>query len=369
MRIISSSVDLSSSHTLLEKDIKQESTQFWMGRRPQVLSATVSLAENLNREIVNISEQGRNLLKSKLRELAQARKAADEASIQEETVQTDPKIKLVEILLSAMTGKDIKINIVDLKRLQSSDAATGLIAAKVQAAPAQPNGAATGAGMQGWGFRYDYYEAHIEQETTKFSADGSVTTADGRQISFALDLAMTRQYMEENRLRIRAGDALIDPLVINFAAPAASLTAQKYSFDLNVDGVDEQIAFVGRGSGFLTLDVNSDGRVNDGSELFGPKSGNGFSELAKFDADGNNWIDENDAVYGKLRIWTKDEKGQDVFLSLQQAGVGAIYLGNIATSFSLKNDQNQLQGQVQTSGIFLRENGLVGTVQQVDLAV
>ena len=49
-------------------------------------------------------------------------------------------------------------------------------------------------------------------------------------------------------------------------------------------------------------------------------------------------------------------------------GIGAIYLGNVATRFSLTNSKNELQGVVRQSGVYLKENGEVGTVQQVDMA-
>ena len=115
--------------------------------------------------------------------------------------------------------------------------------------------------------------------------------------------------------------------------------------------------------------MNNDGVVNNGSELFGPQSGNGFSELAEYDGDGNGWIDENDDVYDKLRIWTKDENGNDKLLALGQKGIGAIYLGNVNTDFALKNSQNQLQGEISRTGIFLNENGSAGTIQHIDLAL
>lgn len=65
--------------------------------------------------------------------------------------------------------------------------------------------------------------------------------------------------------------------------------------------------------------------------------GSGFKELSVFDEDNNGWIDENDTIYEKLRIWIKDGKGNDQLLALGQKGVRAIYLGNVATDFSLKN--------------------------------
>ena len=75
---------------------------------------------------------------------------------------------------------------------------------------------------------------------------------------------------------------------------------------------------------FLALDKNGDGRMNDGSELFGTASGDGFKDLAAYDEDGNGWIDENDSIYSQLKIWTKDENGKDHLIDLKDADVGAI---------------------------------------------
>ena len=88
-----------------------------------------------------------------------------------------------------------------------------------------------------------------------------------------------------------------------------------------------------------------------------------------YDGDGNRWIDEADEIFSKLKIWTKDSNVQDVLLSLKEAGVRAIYLGYENTKFSLnQSTDNQTNAIIQKTGIFLYENGGVGTMQQVDLA-
>lgn len=117
------------------------------------------------------------------------------------------------------------------------------------------------------------------------------------------------------------------------------------------------------GSGFLTLDKNSDGIVNDGSELFGPNSGDGFQDLKVYDQDNNSWIDENDVVFNKLRIWTKDENGNENFYSLKDLGIGALYLENVSSAFEFN------EGNMAKSSIFLRENGLAGVISEIDLKV
>ena len=211
-----------------------------------------------------------------------------------------------------------------------------------------------------------YYE---ENETTSFSTDGVVKTSDGREISFNVELTMSRSFTQYTSQTIDFGSPrFMDPLVINLDAPAADVKDQKFLFDLDADGHEEAISRLGAGSGFLALDKNGDGQINDGSELFGALNGDGFADLAKYDNDGNGWIDEADEIFDKLLIWSKDANGNDQLVGLGKAGVGAIYLGAQNTQFSMNNAYNEANAMVRQTGMFLYENGGVGTIQQLDLA-
>ncbi len=225
--------------------------------------------------------------------------------------------------------------------------------------------------MDGSGFSL-YSYSYEEREETSFSTKGRVKCADGREIDFNIDLYMSRsfsQYIEERtEFTISPVAALCDPLVINLEDSIARVSDTKIRFDLDADGVTDEVSRLSAGSGYLALDKNGDGRVNDGNELFGTKSGDGFSDLAAFDADGNGWIDEADPVFDKLKIWITDENGNEKLYSLKDKGVGAIYLGNADTSFDLKNADNAINARIRKTGIFLYENGMAGTMQHLDLA-
>ena len=212
-------------------------------------------------------------------------------------------------------------------------------------------------------------ESIREHERTDFASTGKVQTADGRTIDFTLELGMCRDYSCERKTVTVEKAVLRDPLVINFDGKAAELSGKCFAFDLDCDGTSESIAALASGSAYLAFDANDDGRINDGSELFGTKSGNGFADLARFDLDGNRWIDENDDVFARLRIWAPDGEGQDALSTLAQRSVGALYLDSVETPFSLTDSENRLLAQVRASGVYLREDGGVGTLQQVDLAV
>lgn len=205
-------------------------------------------------------------------------------------------------------------------------------------------------------------EVHSESEQTSFQARGVVETADGRHIQFSVQFKLQRDF--RSLTSTTDSGKTSDPLVVNFGGGSARLTGAKVSFDLNSDGNPQTISFVAGGSGFLALDKNGDGKVNDGRELFGPQTGNGFAELAAYDSDGNGWIDENDPIFSQLRIWSEDGLS-----TLAEKGIGAIAVSSVETPFALKDSANVSRGNILRSGVYLSENGGAGTVQQVDLAV
>lgn len=266
------------------------------------------------------------------------------------------KIKLIEQFIKHLTGKNVKITVPD-KWVREDGSPAGKSAA---AAPQNSAG-------PGLGIVYSKTVSLAASEAMSFSAAAHITTADGRTMNASISLSLAKSFTASETTTLRLGSA-VDPLVVNFGASSASATMFKYTFDLNVDGKTEQISFVGPGSGLLALDKNGDGRIGDGSELFGPQSGNGFADLAAYDGDGNQWIDENDSIFDKLQIWDKAEDGTDRLFALMAKGIGAIYLGNVETPFTLEN-AGRLDANIRRTGIFLRENGTAGTLQHVDMVV
>jgi len=278
------------------------------------------------------------------------------------------KIEMIVAAVERMSGKKIKL-VEPEKALQEAyetptlDKFHAQMKADMEAAAEAPPPA------QIREVNYHFEESYYESESTSFEAQGIVQTADGKEIAIDVSLSMSREFSREVSLDVTMEETVKDPLVINFDGTAAELTDRKFAFDIDMDGAADQISFVTPGSGFLALDKNGDGTINDGSELFGARTGNGFNELAAYDDDANGWIDENDSVYEGLRIFSKDSDGNDKLVALGQRGVGAIYLGHTDTPFQMKDENNQLQGIVRKSGVFLNENGSVGTVQQLDLVV
>ncbi|MBR4169679.1 MAG: hypothetical protein IKR47_08125 [Lachnospiraceae bacterium] len=214
---------------------------------------------------------------------------------------------------------------------------------------------------------YTEESSFYESEQTDFSTGGKVICADGREIEFDMQISMSRSFESAFSATYEEMRA-IDPLVINLDCNVADVSDQKFFFDLDADGNPDEISKPAFGTGFLALDRNEDGEIGDGSELFGTKSGNGFADLAKFDSDGNGWIDEADEIFGKLKIYGFDAEGNPELYTLKEKGVGAIGLQSVGTQFSLNHaETNVTNAYIRRTGIFLYENGGAGSVQQMDL--
>ncbi len=371
MKILQSYVSLSSYYNFEEKDLLQEETSSrTLSKNSTAL--TLNNGSGLADSSGGIPLVWADQVSISATALAETRSEYSHGISSESRVSTvdgEPtsmfsQEEVVEKLVSSVTGTRVSARILDQYaeiRQGFSDADTGVTVSGFQ----KNSNIST--------ITLDRTTSHYEQEQMTFSSAGQVMTEDGRIIDFSLDLAMDRSTLTTTAEHAviqswQEQMALIDPLMISLDGTVPELGDIRFEFDLDNDGTTEEISFAASGSGFLSFDKNSDGVINDGSELFGPGTGNGFGELGVYDLDGNGWIDENDDVFSKLSVWTKDEAGNDVLTTLADAGIGAIYLGSAQTGFELTGADNTLQGQVQQSGVFLFENGNVGMIQQIDLA-
>ncbi len=222
---------------------------------------------------------------------------------------------------------------------------------------------------QQWEVSYTMKETLYESEQMNFNSSGIVRTADGREINFSLDLMMSRQYMEENKISLEASGTGEAGILVDFAGPASALTDTKFGFGFKPEASGDSLSYLALGSGLLTLDLNNDGKIDSMNELVGTATGNGFAELEAYDLDGNGWIDENDTVYNRLQILSQESAGNNVLSGLKDSNIGAINLGSVDSPYSLKNDRNVPAGQIEKSGIYLAEDGTPGQVEQLSMVV
>ncbi|WP_199154587.1 hypothetical protein [Chromobacterium sp. ASV23] len=208
-----------------------------------------------------------------------------------------------------------------------------------------------------------------DKQQLQFSANGQVTTQDSKQFQFSLNLSMQSLYQYHSSAGSQNGGQPHDPLMISLGADAGRFSGATASFDLQNNGQMTQLPFPTDG-GWLVLDKNGSGKVGNGSELFGPQSGNGFADLAKYDVNHDGVIDESDPVYAQLRIWTgRGSDGKDQLETLQQAHIGAILLPSVQAPLTMRQDSASIAptAQMESAGVYLKDDGQAGMVSQVDV--
>ncbi len=205
-----------------------------------------------------------------------------------------------------------------------------------------------------------------EYELSEVNISASMSTVEGAEITISLNVVMERNYQETTLGVLRREGYVTDPLVINFGSDNVRLSSAVTEFDLDSDGNMDLLPTLVSNSAYIALDKNGDGKINNGTELFGPNTGNGFAELARYDDDGNGFIDSGDRVYSELIAF---KPGQEFNYTLQELNVDAIYLAAIDSPFRITDQQNQTLGQVRATSFYVGDNGNAGSVQQVDLRV
>lgn len=110
-----------------------------------------------------------------------------------------------------------------------------------------------------------------------------------------------------------AGESCNTPLVLAFDDAPVRYTAagEATGFDLSRHGASERFDWPTAATPWLALDLDGNGAIDGGGELFGsatrlPHGGfatNGFEALAAYDANGDGRIDPADPVWSRLVLW------------------------------------------------------------------
>ena len=162
-----------------------------------------------------------------------------------------------------------------------------------------------------------------------------------------------------------------DPLILDLDGDGIEATAIDPSspilFDHDADGIKAATGWIKADDGILVFDVNGNGTIDSGRELFGDNTllpdgsnaANGFQAIAQHDADNNGKIDTADAIYSQLRVWqdaNQDGISQTGELkTLAELGMASVNVTGQASNVTLGNGNSQ-----PWTGTFTRTNGTTG---------
>jgi hypothetical protein len=168
------------------------------------------------------------------------------------------------------------------------------------------------------------------------------------------------------------------PLVLDLNGDGVQTTrlsksfTQGVHFNLDGKGLAENTAWVSKDDGLLVRDLNADGKITSGRELFGnhtllktgKEAANGFEALAELDDNSDGVVDANDATFSSLKVW-KDANGngftdEGELLTLAQAGIKSF---NVSYTSSDSTDANGNQHLQQ--GKFTKTNGSIQSMDDV----
>ena len=112
-----------------------------------------------------------------------------------------------------------------------------------------------------------------------------------------------------------------DPLVVDLKNDGFEILGLKDGthFDLDGDKLKEKTSWTSKSDGFLSIDLDGNGRIESGAELFGDSflladgtyAKSAIEALASLDKNKDGVIDAKDDVYSKLRIWN-DANGNGI---------------------------------------------------------
>ena len=160
-------------------------------------------------------------------------------------------------------------------------------------------------------------------------------------------------------------DAGITPIAIDLNGDGVQTVSRENSsgkFDLFGNGNAIDSGWLSSDDGFLAVDNNANGKIDDISELFGGTSkGTGFAKLADFDSNDDGFVNADDSDFSSLLIW-QDKNGNHQsddgeLFSLIDAGVSELVVGHTDLPFM------DAQGNLH----FERSSATLVTGQSVDM--
>lgn len=168
-----------------------------------------------------------------------------------------------------------------------------------------------------------------------------------------------------------------DPLALDLDGDGVETVATNAGvlFDHNADGIKTNTGWIKADDGLLVRDMNGNGTIDTGRELFGDSTrlangqtaAQGFAALADMDANTDGKIDASDATFGELKIWRDlnqdgTSQGSELF-TLAELGIQSLGTTGARVSVPVPGGSQILTGSYTKADV----DGNVTTATMADL--
>lgn len=210
---------------------------------------------------------------------------------------------------------------------------------------------------------------HSHEQQLNYQVQG-IFDVNNQSLSLNYNFSLSSEQISYSKVEMTA-TTLKDPLIVQFGSQGLGTIAGQTDFAINQDDTLDSLPIFSGDVGYLVLDKNSNQQADDGSELFGPTTGQGFAELAQLDSNSNGFIDVDDKQFEQLYLWQpSDNQNQtEQWLSLKEAQIQAISLSAITTPFDFYDQNGEVQAQLRQSSFAITDGGVGRGVHQVDVRI
>ncbi len=159
-----------------------------------------------------------------------------------------------------------------------------------------------------------------------------------------------------------------DPLVLDLDGDGIELLGQSSAsplFDIDGDGFAEHTGWVNGNDGFLVVDANANGMIDDVTEMFGSATESGFTELSTYDTNLDGVVDATDTNFAELKVW-RDANGNGVTDTGELVSLADLDIASISLTTSTVGAGMVGTNEITATGTFTYGNGTTGTLGDVN---
>ena len=191
---------------------------------------------------------------------------------------------------------------------------------------------------------------------------------------YQLNDLIDQSTLEKVKIHFETAEVTKSPLVVDLDGDGVETVgvSEGVYFDHDGNGFAEKSGWVGKDDGILVRDINNNGTIDNGTELFGNNSVlssgenalNGFEALKELDSNRDGVFNSSDEAWNTVKVWKDSNQNGIVdnseLLSLEQANIAGINLNY--------NEQELVDGNGNThaqTGTIIKTDGSSGTITDV----